>query len=69
MRGIPYIVPLAPQVMKILKMLYAYTGHQEWVFPHIRQKGKPMAKTALLAALRADSQKYEIRIALIPAPG
>lgn len=51
--GTPHIVPLAPQVMRILKTLYAYTGHQEWVFPHNWQKGKPMAKTALLAALRA----------------
>lgn len=51
--GTPHIVPLAPQVMKILNMLYAYTGHQEWVFPHNWQKGKPMAKTALLAALRS----------------
>ena len=51
--GTPHIVPLVPQVMKILNTLYAYTGHQEWVFPHQWQKGKPMAKTALLAALRS----------------
>lgn len=51
--GTPHIVPLVPQAMKILNTLYAYTGHQEWVFPHQWQKGKPMAKTALLAALRS----------------
>ena len=51
--GTPHIVPLAPQVMKILNTLYAYTGHQEWLFPHQWQKGKSMAKTALLAALRS----------------
>lgn len=48
----PHIVPLAPQVMKILKMLYGYTGQQEWVFPHLFRKGKPMSKTALMVALR-----------------
>ena len=51
--GTPHIVPLAPQVMNILKILYTYTGHQEWVFPHHWQKSKPMAKTAMLAALRS----------------
>ena len=51
--GTAHIVPLAPQVMTILKTLYAYTGHQEWVFPHQWQKGSPMSKTALLAALRS----------------
>ena len=51
--GTQHIVPLAPQVMKILRTLYAYTGDGEWVFPHNWQKGKPMAKTALLAALRS----------------
>lgn len=39
--------------MKILRTLYAYTGDGEWVFPHNWQKGKPMAKTTLLAALRS----------------
>lgn len=45
--GTPHIVPLAPQVMKILKTLYAYTGHQEWVFPHNWQKGKPDRKSVV----------------------
>lgn len=48
----PHIVPLAPQVMKILKDLRDLTGHQEWVFPSNYQKGQPMGKTTLLAALR-----------------
>lgn len=49
----PHIVPLAPQVMAILKDLHDLTGHQEWVFPSMRQKGEPMGKTTILAALRA----------------
>lgn len=48
----PHIVPLAPQVMAILKDLHALTGHGEWVFPALYQKGEPMGKTTILAALR-----------------
>ncbi len=49
----PHIVPLAPQVMAILEDLRDLTGHQEWVFPSMRQRGEPMGKTTILAALRA----------------
>ena len=48
----PHIVPLAPQVMEILKDLRDMTGHQQWVFPSNYQKGQPMGKTTMLAALR-----------------
>lgn len=48
----PHIVPLAPQVMAILKDLHDLTGHGEWVFPSSYQKGQPMGKTTMLAALR-----------------
>lgn len=48
----PHIVPLAPQVMAILKDLHALTGLGEWVFPALYQKGEPMGKTSMLAALR-----------------
>ena len=48
----PHIVPLAPQVMKVLSELHPLTGHEEWVFPSLHQKGKPMGKTTMLAALR-----------------
>ena len=48
----PHIVPLAPQVMEILKDLHGLTGHGEWVFPALYQKGEPMGKTSMLAALR-----------------
>ena len=36
----PHIVPLARQVMDVLKELHSYTGHGEWVFPSIHQKGE-----------------------------
>lgn len=49
----PHIVPLVPQVMKLLRELYAFTGNGEWVFPSQRQKGGPMGKTSMLAALRS----------------
>ena len=49
----PHIVPLVPQVMKLLQELYAFTGNGEWVFPSQRQKGAPMGKTSMLAALRS----------------
>ena len=48
----PHIVPLAPQVMEILKDLHDLTGQGEWVFPSMNQKGEPMGKTSMLAALR-----------------
>jgi integrase len=48
----PHIVPLSKQVMAILKKLHTYTGQGEWVFPSQWQKGEPMGKTTLLAALR-----------------
>jgi integrase len=51
--GIPHIVPLAPQVMKILQNLHAMTGHGEWVFPGLRKPGKPLWDGAIFAAFRS----------------
>jgi len=48
----PHIVPLAPQVMEILRELHTLTGQGEWVFPGMWQKNKPMGKTTILAAMR-----------------
>jgi integrase len=48
----PHIVPLAPQVMEILKELRLLTGQGEYVFSADVQKNKPIGKTTLLAALR-----------------
>lgn len=49
----PHIVPLAPQVMEILKEVHLLTGQGEYVFPANWQKNKPMGKTTMLAALRS----------------
>jgi integrase len=49
----PHIVPLAPQVMEILKELHRQTGQGEYVFPRGWEKHKPMGKTTMLAALRS----------------
>ena len=49
----PHIVPLAPQVMIILKELYKFTGNGEWVFPRQWERAQPMGKTTILAALRS----------------
>lgn len=48
----PHIVPLAPQVMAILKELHPFTGHGEWVFPSLWIKNRPIGKMSLTAALR-----------------
>ena len=48
----PHIVPLAPQVMAILKDLYPLTGKDEYVFPSLRQNNRPINRGTLVAALR-----------------
>ncbi len=49
----PHIVPLAPQVMAILRELHPLTGGGEWVFPHQSRRGRPMGGTSVLRALRS----------------
>ncbi len=49
----PHIVPLAPQVMAILKELHPFTGNGEWVFPSMRGESRPMSKVSMTTALRA----------------
>ena len=49
----PHIVPLAPQVLDILRQLHAVTGNKEWVFPHQWGKDRPIGRSSLLGALRA----------------
>ena len=49
----PHIVPLPPQVIRILKDLHGQTGHQKWVFPSMRNRKEAMGRTTLLTALRA----------------
>ena len=50
--NIPHIVPLAPQVMSILKELHPLTCHKEYVFPSLREARKPMSHSAIVCALR-----------------
>ncbi len=48
----PHIVPLAPQVMSLLKELHPLTRHKEYVFPSLREARKPMSHSAIVYALR-----------------
>jgi integrase len=51
--GMPHIVPLAPQVMKILQKLHAMTGHGKWIFPGPRKQNIPMWNGAFHVAFRS----------------
>lgn len=48
----PHLVPLATQVVEILRELYALTGSGRFVFPGARTTSRPMSNNAVLAALR-----------------
>lgn len=50
--NVQHIVPLAPQVMAILKELHPLTCHKEYVFPSLREARKPMSHSAIVYALR-----------------
>ncbi|MDL2284967.1 integrase arm-type DNA-binding domain-containing protein [Oxalobacter sp. OttesenSCG-928-P03] len=47
-----HIVPLARQVVDILKELRPLTGHGRYLFPSARSNDRPMSDNAILAALR-----------------
>ncbi|MGH9624538.1 MAG: tyrosine-type recombinase/integrase [Bryobacteraceae bacterium] len=49
----PHIVPLASQVVAILRELQPLTGRGEFVFPGIRSQRRPMSENTITAALRA----------------
>lgn len=51
--GTPHIVPLASQVVEVLRGLHSLTGRGEYVFPSERGKGRPMSENTINAALRA----------------
>ncbi len=48
----PHIVPLARQVVDILKELQLLTGRSRYVFPSVRTGERPMSDNAINAALR-----------------
>ncbi|MGH8290606.1 MAG: tyrosine-type recombinase/integrase [Steroidobacteraceae bacterium] len=50
--GREHIVPLASQVVKLLRRLYALTGDGALLFPGLRTGARPISNTTLNAALR-----------------
>ncbi|MCL1890070.1 MAG: integrase arm-type DNA-binding domain-containing protein [Desulfovibrionaceae bacterium] len=48
----PHIVPLAPQVIALLKELEAVTGGGEYVFPNARDARRPISGVTMIGALR-----------------
>jgi integrase len=50
--GTPHIVPLATQVVSVLRELHALTGYGRFVFPGARSNMRPMSDNAILAAMR-----------------
>jgi len=48
----PHIVPLAPQVVRLLRELKAFTGGCEFVFPNARNPSKPMSAVTMIGVLR-----------------
>ena len=51
-RGVPHIVPLATQVVAMLRELEPLTGRGELLFPGVRTRTKPMSENTLNAGLR-----------------
>lgn len=49
---VPHIVPLAPQVVEILRDLEQYTGGGRFLFPSMRAATAPISDMTLLAGLR-----------------
>lgn len=48
----PHHVPLADQVVNILRELQALTGHGQYVFPGVRNHERPMSEATLIAVVR-----------------
>ena len=48
----PHIVPLAPQVIALLKELKKYTGDGELVFPNARDRRRPISEVTMIGVLR-----------------
>jgi integrase len=49
--GEPLVVPLASQVIAILREMEGLNGHGEWVFTSGHGRGRPMSENAMTAAL------------------
>lgn len=50
--GTAHVVPLANQVVEVLRELEPLTGRGEYVFPSLRGKGRPMSENTVNAAMR-----------------
>jgi len=48
-----HVVPLAPQVIEILKAQHAISGEGRYIFPTVRSAARPMSNGTLGAALKA----------------
>jgi integrase len=48
----PHIVPLAPQVVTLLRELKERTGDGEFVFPNARDRTRPLSGVTMIGALR-----------------
>lgn len=47
-----HLVPLSRQALEVLRDLYQLTGDGKYVFPSIRDDGRPMSDNTILSALR-----------------
>ncbi len=59
--GIPHLVPLPTQAVKILQELHALTGGGKLVFPGERSHDKPISDNALRAALQTLGYGSEVQ--------
>lgn len=53
-KGLPHLVPLPRQAVKLFKKMYGFSGQQEFVFPSTssKGKGKAVSSMALIQAFR-----------------
>jgi integrase len=59
---VEHIVPLARQVVDILRELHKATGHCQYVFPSIRSGSRPMSDMTVNAALRSLGYGKEVMV-------
>ena len=55
----PHIVPLAPQVVDLLRELKGHTGDGVFVFPNARDKSRPLSEVTLIGVLRRMGVKRQ----------
>ncbi|MFV8570033.1 tyrosine-type recombinase/integrase [Marinobacter sp. SBS5] len=60
--GQPFIVPLAQQVIELLKELREVNGKSEWIFPNGHSRNRPMSDNGVNSALK----RLELRDIMTP---